>query len=149
MIPEPPKPGSPDLGSSEVEIIPLFEETAAVEKREVEQGRVRVSVRVRDEERIIEEVLRHRTADIERVPVNRAVDEMPSSRTEGDVLIIPIVSEEVVVTKRYILKEEIRIHLREEQRRERIPVTLKSEEVEIERISTSDLSLNDTGGNHG
>jgi uncharacterized protein (TIGR02271 family) len=128
MTAEPSEPGSPAPAPSEVEVVPLFEETVSAGKREVEQGRIRVSVRVRDGERILEEVLRHQTADVERVAINCPVETIPAPRNEGNVLIIPLVREEVVVIKRYILTEEIRIHLREEVRHERIPVTLKSEE---------------------
>ena len=126
---------SPDLGSSAVEVVPLFEEIVSVGKREVEQGCVCVSVH--DEEQILEEVLRHQTVDIERVAINHSVETIPAPRNEGSLLIIPIVCDEVVVTKRYMLKERFRIHLREEVRQQRISVTLKSEEAEIERTSAS------------
>ncbi len=46
---------------------------------------------------------------IDRVPVNQLVDEPPVTREEGDVTIIPVVEEVLVVQKRYMIKEEIRI----------------------------------------
>lgn len=55
-------------------------------------------------------------AGVERVPVNRLVDNEPQTRQEGDVTIIPVVEEVLVVEKRLLLKEEIHI------RRTRNPV---------------------------
>ncbi|MDZ4799481.1 MAG: DUF2382 domain-containing protein [Bryobacteraceae bacterium] len=47
---------------------------------------------------------------IDRVAVNQIVDELPTNRQEGDILIIPVVEEILVVQKRYMIKEEIRIN---------------------------------------
>ena len=48
-------------------------------------------------------------ADVRRVPVNRIVSEAPQTRQEGEVTIVPIVEEVLVVEKRLLLKEEIHI----------------------------------------
>jgi stress response protein YsnF len=48
-------------------------------------------------------------AGVERVPVNRLVETEPQTRQEGDVTIIPIIEEVLVVEKRLLLKEEIHI----------------------------------------
>lgn len=47
---------------------------------------------------------------IERIAVNQVVDQRPGNRQEGDVLVIPVVEEILVVQKRYMIKEEIRIN---------------------------------------
>ncbi len=52
---------------------------------------------------------------IERVPVNRIVAESPSQRQEGDTLVLPVVEEVIVVEKRLMLREEIRITPHREQ----------------------------------
>jgi hypothetical protein len=57
-------------------------------------------------------------AGVERIPVNRLVDTAPETRTEGDVTIIPIVEEVMVVEKRLLLKEEIHIRRTRNQVRE-------------------------------
>jgi hypothetical protein len=46
---------------------------------------------------------------IERVPVNRLVEEPAENRQEGDTLIIPVVEEVLVLQKRILLREELRI----------------------------------------
>jgi stress response protein YsnF len=66
-------------------------------------------------------------ADIRRVAVNRIVSEVPQSRQEGEVTIVPVVEEVLVVEKRLLLKEEIHIA------RKRAPVR------EPRRISADEL----------
>ena len=48
--------------------------------------------------------------EVERVAIGRVVDAVPPVREDGDVLIMPVVEEEIVITKRLILREEV--HLR-------------------------------------
>jgi stress response protein YsnF len=91
-------------------VIPLAEERAAVAKREVETGRVRVALTTETETVIARETLRGRRVEIERVPVNRMLPEgepAPQSREEGDTLVVPVVEEVAVVVKRLLLREEV------------------------------------------
>jgi len=56
------------------------------------------------------------------------------SRYEDDTLVIPVMREELVVNRRWVLVEELhvtRVH-REERRSERVEA--RSEQVEIERL---------------
>ena len=55
-------------------------------------------------------------------------------REEDGVLIVPVVEEQLVVTTRLILKEEIRITRRSRTEAVREPVRLRSEQVDIERL---------------
>ena len=73
------------------------------------------------------------SVEVTRVPVNREIDTAPSIRTEGDVTIIPVVEEVIVVEKRLVLKEEI--HLRRTVTREdvAVPVKLRKQRAIIER----------------
>lgn len=89
--------------------LPLVQETASVEKRTVETGRVRVRTEVDEREEHLKDLLTREDIRIERVPVGRQVDELPLVREEGDVTIIPIVDEVAVIQKRLFLREEIRI----------------------------------------
>src|SRR5271154_3020646 len=90
-------------------VIPLLEEELSVAKRVVETARVRVSRITHDHEQIVEEMLQHEKVEVERVPVGRPVDAMPSIRQEGDVTIIPVVEEVLKVERRLVLKEEVHI----------------------------------------
>jgi stress response protein YsnF len=91
-------------------VIPLAEERAAVSKREVETGRVRVALTTATDTVVVRETLRGRRIEVERVPVNRTLPEgepAPQSREEGDTLVVPVVEEVAVVVKRLFLREEV------------------------------------------
>jgi stress response protein YsnF len=118
-----------------VRAIPLVEEELAVEKRAVETARVTVATRVTERREWVEETLRREEVSVERVPVGRVVDAPPPVREEDGVLIVPVVEEELVIEKRLVLKEELRI--RKDVRREQVrePVTLRAEEAVVTRES--------------
>jgi stress response protein YsnF len=59
-------------------------------------------------------------------------------RNEGDTTIIPVLREVVVVQKRYEIVEEIRITKRKTERTDSQQVTLRKEEVHIERSGQDD-----------
>jgi uncharacterized protein (TIGR02271 family) len=119
--------------TEEVAAIPLVEERLEVGKRRVESGRVRVRVAVDTREEIVPAELAHDEVEIRRVPRNVAVTELPGVRLEGDVTIIPVVEEQLVVEKRLVLVEEIHVVRRTGTAVQQIPVTLRSERAEIER----------------
>jgi uncharacterized protein (TIGR02271 family) len=114
-------------------VIPLYEETVSVGKRPVERGRVRVDVRVAEREQTLQQTLERRDVEVERVAINRVVESAPETRREGDVLIIPVVEEEVVMVKRLVLREEIHVRERTTQRTEQFTVNVRSEKAEISR----------------
>ena len=114
--------------------IELAEEQLEIGKREVERGRVVVRTRVEERDEIAEIELRQDEVTVERISRGVPVETTPTVREEDGVLIVPVVEEQLVVTTRLILKEEIRI-----TRRSRIefagePVRLCSEQVDIERL---------------
>ncbi|MBV1795784.1 YsnF/AvaK domain-containing protein [Siccirubricoccus sp. G192] len=115
-------------------IIPLLEEHLRVGKRVRETGRLRVSVTTGTEARLVEETLRSRLVDIERVPIGRTVAEAPPVREEGDTLVIPVLEEVLVVERRLVLREEVRLRLRVEERQHAEPVTLRRQQAVIERL---------------
>lgn len=115
-------------------VIPLLEEHLHLSKRVRETGRVRVSVTTGTEARRFEEMLRSRLVDIERVPVGRTVAEVPPVREEGDTLVIPVLEEVLVVERRLVLREEVRLRLRVEERRHAEEVTLRRQHATIERL---------------
>lgn len=114
-------------------VVPIVEEEAVVTKRAIERVGLRVHQTSSTREEIAEGTGTRVHAEVERVPVNREVREVPGVRTEGDLLYIPVVEEEVVVTKRLILKEEIVVRRTVETETVRVPVTLRRTEVTVER----------------
>jgi uncharacterized protein (TIGR02271 family) len=69
---------------------------------------------------------------IERVPINRVVEAPIAARSEEDTLIIPLLEEVLVVEKRLLLKEEVRITKRQVETHMPQRVTLRREEATVE-----------------
>ena len=122
----------------EVAAIPLVEERVSVAKREVETGRFRIRVRVEERQDIVPAELAHDEVEIERVPMNKTLSQLPSVRLEGSTTIIPVVEEVVVVEKKLVLVEEIHVRRKSNVRTQDIPVTLRSEQAEVERTGFAD-----------
>jgi uncharacterized protein (TIGR02271 family) len=124
---------SPVADQEEVAAIPLVEERLAVTKRQVESERLRVRIGVDTREELVPVELVHDEVKVERIPRNVPVSELPGVRLEGNTTIIPVVEEVVVVEKRLILVEEIRVTRDSATRTEEIPVQLRKEHAAIER----------------
>jgi len=118
----------------EVARIPLVEERLRVRKQTRETGRVRLTKHVDVREELVDEPLFREEVEIERVPVNRYVDELAATRSRGDTTIFPVYEEVLVVEKRLLLKEELHVTRRRTEHRNPQRVTLRSERVEVERV---------------
>jgi uncharacterized protein (TIGR02271 family) len=116
-------------------VVPVIVEELEVGKRKVETGRVRVTKRIRESEELVDEPLLSEEVDIRRVPIGTLVDGPVPIRSEGDVTIIPVLEEVLVVEKRLILKEELHIIKRRFETRDPQRVTVRGEEVTVERIN--------------
>jgi stress response protein YsnF len=79
-------------------------------------------------------MLARERAEIDRVPVGRQVDAVPAVRQEGDVTIIPIVEERLVVERRLFLKEEVRIRRVRTREKHQESVTLRYQEAVVTRL---------------
>ena len=73
---------------------------------------------------------------VERRPINRfvAANEPPQCRQEGDTTIVPVLEEVLVVQKRLLLKEEVRITKVQRTEREQQLVTTRAERAVIEKL---------------
>ena len=80
--------------------IPLYEEEASVSRREIEKANVQIALVTGTREQLIDEKLTHVRVEIERFPIDQTVEAMPPIRQEGDITIIPVVEEIVVVERR-------------------------------------------------
>jgi len=120
--------------ASEEAVIPVVREELRVETRPVKRGGVRVHKRVVEREEMVDEAVAEERVEVERVSVGRLVDAPESARTEGDTIIIPLYEEVLVVEKRLMLTEEVRVTKTRTERREQQPVRLRHEEVTIERL---------------
>ena len=113
--------------------MPVVEEELHVSKRQAETDRVRVRTRVDERQVMVEEQLETGRLDIRHVPIDREVEAAPPSRWDGDVLIVPLVEERLVVEKRLFVTEELHIRRVAEREDVRIPTTLRSMRGEVER----------------
>ena len=125
--------GARAASPQEYAAIPLVEERLSISKREVESGRVRVRVSVEEREETITAELARDDVQIERVPRNERLTEMPHVRLEGSTTIIPVVEEVVIVEKALMLVEEIHLRRRTETETVQIPATVRSERATVER----------------
>jgi uncharacterized protein (TIGR02271 family) len=114
-------------------IVPLHEEQIEVSRDLRVTGRVTVKTETDVSEEPIEQLLAREHAEIERVAIDRPVETMPEVREEGDTIIIPVVEEMIVVEKRLILKEEVRIRRVRETERHCETVAVRKQRAVITR----------------
>jgi stress response protein YsnF len=120
-------------GSEDAVAVPISREELAVGTRVVDTGRgVRVTKSVREQAEEVRETLWNDALDVQRVAVDRVVTAPPPSRYEGDVLVVPVLEEILVVEKRYRIKEELRITRVRTQHEHRQTVPLRVEDVQVE-----------------
>jgi uncharacterized protein (TIGR02271 family) len=115
-------------------VLPVIEETLAVATRPVETGRVRLRKVVHEREELVDPPLLREEVIIERVPINRVVEAPLPVRYEGDTMIISLVEEVLVVDTRLLLTEEVHITTRRTETHTPTRVTLRHEDVTIERV---------------
>lgn len=114
--------------------VELLEEVASVNVREVTTGRVRIATEIETFEQVAQAALQSDVIDVTRVSLNQpVVGPPPQARTEGDLTIVPIFEEILVVEKRLFLKEELHIRKRTEEETVQMPVTLRRQTASVER----------------
>ena len=126
-----------EVALGEEVVLPLIEETASIDKRAVETGRVRVSTHTETIDQILRETLRSDMVGVTRVPFNRTLAEgeaVPQVRTENGVTIIPVLEEILVVEKRLVLKEEVHVRQTTSGEDVEVPVMLRRQHAVVERI---------------
>jgi len=115
-------------------VIPVIEEEVAAGTKAVKTGSVRVDKHVEKRIRKIAAPLLHEDVEVRHVPVNLVVTEEPKVRKKGDTVIVPVVEEEIIVTKRLVLKEEIHLFKRRTKDRFVKEVELNRERAEVRRL---------------
>jgi stress response protein YsnF len=90
---------------------------------------------VHEREELVDPPLLRDKVKIERVPINRVVEGPLPVRYEGDTMIISLLEEVLVVETRLLLKEEVHITTRRTDTHTPERVTLRHEDVTIERVN--------------
>ena len=110
------------------------EEELAAGTREREAGEVRVRKNVRTDREQVEVPTRHEEVSVERVPVEGEASEAEIGEDEVSV---PVTEEEVVVSKRPVVKEEVRIRKDVVEDTEVVEEEVRREEIDIDDETTS------------
>lgn len=115
--------------------IPVTEDVLVVERRTIDVGKVTVSKTVDEREAVVTEPVIHEEVRIERRRVDQPVsaDSLPGVRIEGDTTVIPVLEEVLVVEKRLMLREEIRVTRVRRESPASYSTTVRREQVEVAR----------------
>lgn len=113
--------------------LPVIQEELEVGRRVVETGRVRIAKSVTEKVETVDQPLLHEHVEIDRVPVGRVVEAAPPIRYEDDTMIIPLVEEVLVVEKRLVLREELRVRRRQDIVHRPQQITLRREDLTWDR----------------
>ena len=116
------------------EYLPIAEETASLAIQKVFTGRVRVATQTEEVTHILPAELSSVEVDVVRVPVGRKIKAVPDVVTEGELTIIPVVEERLVVTRELYLREEIHIRRVKQTETVEIPTTTRRQTAQIERL---------------
>jgi len=125
---------APQSVESRPMVIPVIHEELEVGTRKVETGGVRIHKSAREEEQTVDVPLVEEHVEVQRVPVDRAVDGPVAVRHVGDTIIVPVVEEVLVVQKQLRLVEELHIRKTRTERHAPQTVVLRKEEATVERL---------------
>ena len=117
-------------------VIPIIEEELAAATRTVKTGSVQVHRSTQEQIQTLEFDLLRDAVEVRRVPVNQAIEEMPRVREEQDRVIVPVVEEEITITKRLVLKEEVHLIRRRTVEHETRQVAVRHDEIEVRRLDS-------------
>lgn len=108
-----------------------LEEVVEVTPRVVETGYVSIQKKI--DEYLDEQTvrLRQNEVQVERVPVDEIIAEYIEPYMEGDIYVVPVIEEEIIVQRRLRLKEELRVHRSVVERDETVRTPFRRERVVV------------------
>lgn len=127
--------GAAQFGKTGEITVPLLAEEINIARRKVLTGGVRVHKTVAARTETVDEPTMREDVNVERVAINQFVTEAPPVRYENDVMIVPLLEEVLVVEKRLVLREEVRISKRRENVRSPQEIVLRTENATLEEIT--------------
>jgi uncharacterized protein (TIGR02271 family) len=133
-VEEPARESTEPRTEADETVVPVIAEELVAGTKAVTTGTVRVHKRVHERTEHVDMPVVRDVVDIKRVTVNRVVDRPPQIRTVGETIIVPVVEEEIVVTKRMVLKEELHLVRRRATSRASGDVTVRRETAQVERL---------------
>lgn len=133
---------TPDLGGQVR--VPIYEERLRVGIRSVDRGEVVVHKSVERVPETVVQPVEREELEIERVRLDRPIDQPAQTREEDGWLIVPVMEEVLVVTKQLVLTEEVRIRTRRVMEEQEVYEILRRERVEIDDGTASDAHARDS-----
>ena len=115
-------------------VVPVLAEQLKIARKKIVTGGVRIHKSVKERIETVDEPILQEQLEVERVAVNLFVTEPPPVRYEDDVMIVPLLEEVLVVEKRLVLREEVRISKRRETVQRPQQIVLRREEATLEPI---------------
>jgi uncharacterized protein (TIGR02271 family) len=122
-------------------VIQVLAEELNVQKEQIERSKVRVNKRIETREETVDVPVIHEEVVVERVPINKLVEDIvPEARHEDGVIVIPLIEEVLVVEKRLLIREEVRVSKQRKTENVSQSVTLRREVVDVERVDLGDAA---------
>jgi uncharacterized protein (TIGR02271 family) len=122
-----------DLNDTDELRVQRSEEELRAGTREREAGALNVRKRVRTDREQVRVPKRREEVSVERVPVN---EEGTGAEIGDDEVSMPVVEEEVVVDKRPVVKEELRVRKESVQDEEVVEEDVRREEIDVDDATT-------------
>lgn len=120
-----------DVEQPDDRTLELREEELVVQRKMQDVGVAHIRTRVEEVPARLEVEAKAEEVEVEHVPVGQVVSERVEPYQEGDVLVVPIYEEQLVVTKRLLLREQLRIRRITTTQRQLFEDTLKRERVDV------------------
>lgn len=124
--------------------IPRIEEQIAISTQTVETGRVTLTKTVHQAQETVTVPLTQEQYIVERTVVNQYVDEPPAPRQEGNSMIYPVLREVLVIEKKLLLVEEVRVSCQQTQTEDTQTVLLRRESITVERTPPAPIASSRT-----
>ncbi|WP_052214231.1 YsnF/AvaK domain-containing protein [Belnapia sp. F-4-1] len=120
-------------------VVPLVEEHLTIARRLVEIGRVRVHLSTATEDALVRETLRGERLEVKRVALGHEVATAPAAQDEEDgaVLVVPMLEGILMVGRRLVFKEKLRIRCIATTRTVEETIPLRRQMASVERLSTA------------
>jgi uncharacterized protein (TIGR02271 family) len=109
----------------------LREEELLVRREMREVGEAEIRTRVEEVPARLEVEAYAEEVEVEHVPVGEIVSQRRDPYEDGDVLVVPVYEEQLVVTKRLVLREQLRIRRVRTTQRQLFEDTLRREHADI------------------
>lgn len=109
----------------------LHEEVLEPSIREYIHGRALVRKRIETVDDTLTFELRQQHPVVERIRIDREIESTPAPYWDGSTYVVPVVEEEIVVSRRLILREEVRVMVDSASEQHQMPTTIRREIIDV------------------